>query len=86
MSDITALPPPTLFLTDADVAAIADWRSTVAALSDAYAMPVSAAMVPPRSMARSALCVGAPPRAELLRFEMPPYDGKCVCILKRLEK
>jgi alanine dehydrogenase len=43
---------PTLFLTDADVAALADWRSTVNALANAYGLPMSAAMVPPRSMAR----------------------------------
>ena len=54
MSDSTHLAPPapTLFLTDADVAALADWQSAVAALADAYALPVTAAMVPPRSMAR----------------------------------
>jgi ornithine cyclodeaminase/alanine dehydrogenase-like protein (mu-crystallin family) len=45
---------PALFLTDADVAALADWRSAVAALSDAYGREVQAAMVPPRSMARGA--------------------------------
>jgi len=45
---------PTLFLTDADVAALADWRCAVAALSDAYGRDVQAAMVPPRSMARGA--------------------------------
>jgi alanine dehydrogenase len=44
--------PPTLFLGDADVAALADWPSAVAALAQAYAKPVSDAMVPPRSMAR----------------------------------
>ena len=44
--------PPTLFITDADVAALADWRSTVDALARAYASTVTPAMVPPRSMAR----------------------------------
>ncbi len=44
--------PPTLFLTDADVAALADWPSTVEALARAYGSPVASAMVPPRSMAR----------------------------------
>jgi ornithine cyclodeaminase/alanine dehydrogenase-like protein (mu-crystallin family) len=44
--------PPTLFLGDADVAALADWPSAVAALAEAYAKPMSDAMVPPRSMAR----------------------------------
>jgi ornithine cyclodeaminase/alanine dehydrogenase-like protein (mu-crystallin family) len=43
---------PTLMLTDADVAALADWPSAVEALSKAYAMYVNPAMVPPRSMAR----------------------------------
>jgi alanine dehydrogenase len=43
---------PTLFLTDADIAALADWPSAVKALAGAYGLPVSAAMVPPRSMAR----------------------------------
>lgn len=43
---------PTLFLSDADVASLADWPSAVAALADAYARPVSPAMVPPRTMAR----------------------------------
>jgi ornithine cyclodeaminase/alanine dehydrogenase-like protein (mu-crystallin family) len=43
---------PTLMLTDADVAALADWPSAVVALSKAYAMDVKPAMVPPRSMAR----------------------------------
>lgn len=54
MSDSTpsAPPAPTLFLTDADVAALADWRSAVDALAGAYGLPMSAAMVPPRSMAR----------------------------------
>lgn len=51
MSNATS-PAPTLFLTDADVAALADWRSAVAALSEAYAAQVQAGMVPPRSMAR----------------------------------
>lgn len=43
---------PTLFLSDTDVALLADWPSAVAALADAYAKPVSPGMVPPRSMAR----------------------------------
>lgn len=43
---------PTLFLSDADVASLADWNGAVAALADAYARPSSDAMVPPRSMAR----------------------------------
>lgn len=45
-------PHRTIFITDADVAALADWPSTVGALARAYASPVTPAMVPPRSMAR----------------------------------
>lgn len=54
MSDSTAPAPPapTLFLTDIDIAALADWRSAVEALAHAYGLPASAAMAPPRSMAR----------------------------------
>jgi alanine dehydrogenase len=52
VSQPTDQPPPTLFISDADVAALADWRAAVAALADAYAAPVAPAMVPPRSMAR----------------------------------
>ncbi|NDY93895.1 ornithine cyclodeaminase family protein [Ideonella livida] len=44
---------PTLFLTDADVAALADWPAAVAALAQAYAQAVPAQSVPPRSMARA---------------------------------
>ena len=54
MSDLQPSEPlsPTLFLSDADVASLADWPSAVAALAKAYAKPTSDAMVPPRSMAR----------------------------------
>jgi alanine dehydrogenase len=45
-------PAPTLFLGDSDVGALTDWPSAVAALSRAYAAPLDAGMVPPRSMAR----------------------------------
>ena len=44
--------PPTLFLSDADVAGLADWPSAIHALRQAYAASVNPAMVPPRSMAR----------------------------------
>ena len=44
--------PPTLFLTDADVGQLTDWRSAFDALRTAYAELISPAMVPPRSMAR----------------------------------
>lgn len=43
---------PTLFVGDADVVALADWPSAVAALRAAYAQPMSPDMVPPRVMAR----------------------------------
>lgn len=52
ISAATAGVPPTLFLTDADVASLADWRAAFDALRAAYAGVVSPAMVPPRSMAR----------------------------------
>lgn len=54
MSDTSACASvaPTLFISDADVATLADWRSAVAALAAAYAVDVTPAMVPPRSMAR----------------------------------
>ncbi len=54
MSDslVLAPVPPTLFISDADVATLADWRSAVAALAAAYAAELKPAMVPPRSMAR----------------------------------
>jgi len=42
----------TLFLTDNDVAELADWRSAFDALRTAYAATIAPAMVPPRSMAR----------------------------------
>jgi alanine dehydrogenase len=45
--------PPTLFLSDADVAQLADWPSVVHALAAAYARPLLPGMVPPRSMARA---------------------------------
>ncbi|MEJ8797807.1 NAD(P)-binding domain-containing protein [Trinickia caryophylli] len=48
----TGAPAPTRFLSDADVASLADWPSAVAALADAYRACPSDAMVPPRSMAR----------------------------------
>lgn len=47
-------PAPTLLLTDADVAALSDWRSAIDALTEAYGRETAAAMVPPRSMARGA--------------------------------
>lgn len=43
---------PTLFLTDHDVAQLADWKCAFDALRTAYASPIAPAMVPPRSMAR----------------------------------
>ncbi len=44
--------PPTLFLTDNDVAQLADWKAAFDALRTAYASTIAPAMVPPRSMAR----------------------------------
>jgi alanine dehydrogenase len=44
--------PMTLLLTDADVRTLFDWRSAIAELRKAYASPHSAAMFPPRTMAR----------------------------------
>lgn len=43
---------PTLFLTDQDVAQLADWHAAFDALRTAYASPIAQTMVPPRSMAR----------------------------------
>jgi ornithine cyclodeaminase/alanine dehydrogenase len=42
----------TLFLTDRDVSALHDWIAAIEALRAAYAAPMKAQMVPPRSMAR----------------------------------
>ncbi len=44
--------PATRFLTDAEVAQVADWQAAFDALREAYASPIDSAMVPPRSMAR----------------------------------
>ena len=44
--------PPTLFISDAEVAQLTDWPSAVQALRQAYASAIDPAMVPPRSMAR----------------------------------
>ena len=44
--------PPTLFLTDDDVAQLADWVAAFSALRTAYASAIVPAMIPPRSMAR----------------------------------
>lgn len=42
----------TPFISDADVAELASWPKAIAALADAYAKPMTLAMVPPRVMAR----------------------------------
>jgi alanine dehydrogenase len=42
----------TLFLTDADVRAVFDWRHAIAELRRAYAAPNKPTMFPPRTMAR----------------------------------
>ena len=44
--------PPTLFLSDAEVGQLADWKAAVEALRSAYASACDPAMLPPRSMAR----------------------------------
>jgi alanine dehydrogenase len=46
--------PPTLFLTDSDVDALADWDSAIAALRTAYARPEVPAATPERSVAVTA--------------------------------
>ena len=43
---------PTLFINDDHVAKLATWPSAIEALNEAYKQPISAAMVPPRTMAR----------------------------------
>lgn len=43
---------PTVFLTDADVAQVADWHAAIDALRAAYAIEIKPEMIPPRSMAR----------------------------------
>ncbi|MBN9215036.1 MAG: hypothetical protein ABS62_00315 [Microbacterium sp. SCN 70-200] len=43
--------PPTLFLTDADVAALADWDDAIAALRAAYARPDEPTRTPERTVA-----------------------------------
>lgn len=50
--EAASAPPPTLFLSDEDVAELADWPAAIAALRQAYAQPIAPAAVPPRSMAR----------------------------------
>lgn len=42
----------TLFLTDHDVSQLHNWKAAIDALRAAYAAPIQAQMVPPRSMAR----------------------------------
>lgn len=44
--------PHTLFLSNEDVGAVADWRAAVATMASAYARPVRDDAVPPRGMAR----------------------------------
>jgi ornithine cyclodeaminase/alanine dehydrogenase len=44
----------TLFLTDQDVGAVADWKAAVDTLRRAYAADINPAGIPPRSMARGA--------------------------------
>lgn len=46
--------PPTLFVSDDDVAALAEWPAVIEALRSAYAQPMTPEMTPPRVMARGA--------------------------------
>ena len=46
--------PPTLFLTDADVAALADWDDAIAALREAYTRPDDPTATPERAVAVTA--------------------------------
>jgi ornithine cyclodeaminase/alanine dehydrogenase len=41
-----------IFLSDADLGGLLDWRAAVQSLARAYALPIADAMVPPRSQAR----------------------------------
>ncbi|MBO1902698.1 ornithine cyclodeaminase family protein [Leucobacter weissii] len=61
--------PPTLFLTDADVEALADWESAIDALREAYRRPDDAAATPERAVAATAggwqrVMPSAPPGAK----------------------
>lgn len=51
-SPTPATQAPTLFVADSDVAALTEWSAAIAALRDAYSLPMTPAMVPPRVMAR----------------------------------
>jgi ornithine cyclodeaminase/alanine dehydrogenase len=50
--NIEKLEVSTPFIRDADIAELAKWPKVIAALAEAYAMPIKPAMVPPRIMAR----------------------------------
>lgn len=50
--EVVSAVPPTLFISDSEVAQLADWKSAVLALRKAYSCSINPAMVPPRSMAR----------------------------------
>lgn len=52
MSDNLSPARPALFLTDADVSSISDWKAAIDALRRAYAAQVNPLAVPPRTMAR----------------------------------
>ena len=51
--------PPTLFLTDDDVAQLADWVAAFSALRTAYASAIAPAMIPPRAIERGGIMAGA---------------------------
>lgn len=65
----------TLFLSDADVAALADWPSAIDALRRAYSTDIPLASVPPRSMAR------APGMWLRSLTAISPLDGRLGCKL-----
>ena len=61
--------PPTLFLSDADVAELSDWDSAIAALSAAYSLPEDPAATPervvlPTAMGWQRVMPSAPPGAQ----------------------
>ena len=67
--DAFSAEPPTLFLTDEDVATLADWPSVIDALRDAYSRPDDAAATPERAVAVTAagwqrVMPSAPPGAK----------------------
>lgn len=65
----------TIFLSDADVAATADWPDLIEAIRHAYSMPASEASLPGRTMARGdgawlRTLSGAPPASEYMGVKL----------------